>query len=51
VYGEKVLPPAVSDDLEDVARDLLAGAREYGDGWLISRDSYQRLKAALGEIE
>ena len=49
VYGEKVLPPTVSDDLPAVVRDALDGARQYGDGWLISRDSYQRLKAALGD--
>jgi hypothetical protein len=49
VYGEKVLPPAVSDDLPDVVRATLLGAREMMDGWLISRDSYQRLSAALGE--
>lgn len=47
IYGEKVLPPAVSGDLTSVARDLLAGAREMGDGWLISRDSYVRLRACL----
>jgi len=51
VYGEKVLPPAVNDDLADVARDLLAGAKQMGDGWMITRDSYQRLKAALGETD
>lgn len=51
VYGEKVLPPAVSNDLPDVVRDVIQGAREMMDGWLISRDSYHRLKAALGETE
>lgn len=51
IYGEKVLPPAVSASLPDVARDLLAGAKQMGDGWMITRDSYQRLKAALGETE
>jgi hypothetical protein len=51
VYGEKVLPPVVTDDLEQVARDLLAGAKQMMDGWLISRDSYQRLRAALGETD
>lgn len=49
IYGEKVLPPAVSHDLPDVVRDALSGAREMMDGWLVSRDSYQRLKSALGE--
>ena len=47
VYGEKVLPPTVSDDLPDVVRDALSGAKEMMDGWLISRDSYVRLKAAV----
>jgi len=51
VYGEKILPPAVSNDLPDIVRDTLSGAKEMMDGWLISRDSYQRLKAALGETE
>ena len=51
VYGEKVLPPAVSNDLPDIVRDTLSGAKEMMGGWLISRDSYQRLKAALGETE
>lgn len=49
IYGEKVLPPAISGDLTSVARDVLAGAKQFGDGWLITRDSYQRLRAALGE--
>ncbi len=47
IFGEKVLPPAVPPDLPDVVRDALAGAREMNDGWWISRDSYQRLRAAV----
>lgn len=47
IYGEKILPPAVSNHLPDVVRDALEGAREMMDGWLISRDSYMRLHAAL----
>ena len=47
VYGEKVLPPVVSNDLPKVARMLLDGARQMGDGWMISNDSYQRLKITL----
>jgi len=51
VHGEKVLPPAVNGSLPDVVRDAIAGAREMMNGWLISRDSYVRLCAALGEDE
>ncbi len=49
LHGPRVLPPAVSHDLPDIVRDALEGAREMMDGWLISRDSYVRLQAALGE--
>jgi hypothetical protein len=51
VHGEKPLPPAVSQELPDVVRDALSGAREMMDGWWISRDSFTRLRAALGEEE
>lgn len=47
IYGEKILPPAVTQDLPEVVRDALHGAREMLDGWWISRDSYVRLKAAV----
>jgi hypothetical protein len=49
VHGPPVLPPAVKGNLTSVARDVLAGAKPMMDGYLISRDSYQRLRAALGE--
>ncbi len=49
IYGERVLPPAVSNDLPSVVRDAVATAREMNDGYWISRDSYQRLRAAIGE--
>jgi hypothetical protein len=52
IFGAKVLPPAVNGNLPDVVKDALAGAREMMDGWLISRDSYTRLTAALhGGVE
>lgn len=51
IYGPKVLPPAVDNRLPHVVRDALSGAREMMDGWWISRDSYVRLQAALGEGE
>lgn len=47
IYGPPVLPPAVTGDLTSVARDVLAGAKPMMDGWLITRDSYVRLKAVL----
>lgn len=47
IYGRKVLPPAVSQDLPQIVREALSGAREYQDGWWISRDSFVRLRAAL----
>jgi hypothetical protein len=47
IYGPPVIPPAVTGDLTSVARDVLAGAKPMMDGWLITRDSYVRLKAAL----
>ena len=47
IYGPPVLPPTVNGDLTSVARELLDGARMYGDGYLISRDSFVRLKACL----
>jgi hypothetical protein len=47
IYGEKVLPPAVPDNLPQIVQDALSGAREMLDGWWISRDSYVRLRAAV----
>lgn len=47
IYGEKVLPPAVSENLPQIVQDALSGAKEMMDGWWISRDSYVRLRAAV----
>lgn len=47
IYGEKVLPPAVPENLPQIVQDALSGAKEMLDGWWISRDSYVRLRAAV----
>jgi len=47
IYGEKVLPPAVSENLPQIVQDALSGAKELMDGWWISRDSYVRLRSAV----
>lgn len=47
IYGPKVLPPAVPQNLPEIVQDALSGAREMLDGWWISRDSYVRLRAAV----
>lgn len=47
IYGPPALPPAVVGDLTSIARDVLAGAKPMMDGYLITRDSFVRLRAAL----
>lgn len=47
IYGEKVLPPVVPENLPQIVQDALSGAKEMMDGWWISRDSYVRLRAAV----
>jgi len=51
MHGPSVLPPVASDDLAAVARALVQGAKEYGQDFLVSRDSFMRLQHAIGETE
>lgn len=51
MHPDRVLPPAVTDDLPSVARAVVDSAKEYGRDYLISRDSFVRLRAALGDTD
>jgi len=43
------LTPALGEGLEEAARDLVACASSYGDGFVVCRSSFIDLCAALGE--
>src|SRR5262249_25141501 len=48
VNPDRVLPAPVNGHLPSIVKDALSGAREMMDGWWITRDSYVRLRAAVG---